>query len=141
MAAYREELVAAMQALIDAHVRGRESMERADVLLRFGIEQLEAGADVMETLARAPRASEREATQAAFKRIIDGRHTLRLEILTVCLDLGMKPGEIAEVWGISRQRVTKYIRELETKQATERSEPADMVKSPVSAVASSASIR
>ncbi len=122
-----------MRELIEAHARGREAMDRADALLRFGIEQLESGADVMGTLARAPRASEREATQEAFKRIIDGRHTLRLEILSVCLDLGMKPGEIAEVWGISRQRVTKYIRELEAESATGAIEGAETVDHPISA--------
>jgi len=112
----RHELISAMQELIDAHAGGREVMDTADSLLRVGIEQIESGSDFMEAMAKAPAAAERQVTQDAFKRIIDARHALRLQLLRLCLEQGLTPREIGERWGVSRQRVMKYKAELDKNQ-------------------------
>ncbi len=114
-----------MRELLDAHECGRREMDRADQLLLFGIEQVESGADYMAALATAPSADDRKAMQDAFNRIIDARHELRLQILAVCLDQGMRPREIGERWGISRQRVAKYMVELKERQAEPDPKPSE----------------
>jgi len=112
MTTSRDELTAAMQDLMDAHAKGREVMDAADALLRFGITQLKSGADVMETMARAPSATERQATLDAFTSITEARHKLRLLLLDVCLQQGMSVREVSEKWGVSRQRVAIFAAEL-----------------------------
>ena len=94
-------------------------MDKADGLLRFGIEQLEADGDFMEMMSRAPTASERQITQEAFNRITDARHAIRLLLLEVCLEQGMSVREIGEKWGVSRQRVATFVAELKQLRATE----------------------
>jgi acetyl-CoA acetyltransferase len=105
-----------MQELMVAHAWGREVMDTADASLRYGISQLKSGADFMETMARAPTAVERQATQDAFRSITDARHKLRLLLLDVCLQQGMSAREIGERWGISRQRVAIFAAELKKKR-------------------------
>ena len=119
MTARRDDLIAAMQDLLAAHARGRQVMDVADERLRFGIDQLASGADVMEAMARAPSAAERQATLDAFKAITDARHAVRLLLLEVCLDHGMSPREIGEQWGVSRQRVATFVAELRERRAAE----------------------
>jgi Trp operon repressor len=111
-----DELAAAMRELLDAHEGGRREMDRADRLLRVGIGRLESGKDFEATIAGLPTVDERQAMEDAFKRIIDARHELRLQILAVCLDKGLRPREIGERWGVSRQRVAKYKAELKERQ-------------------------
>ncbi len=112
MTTNRDELIVAMQDLMDAHGWGREVMDTSDALLRYGITQLKSGVDFMETMAKAPTATERQATQDAFRRITDARHKLRLLLLDVCLQQGMSAREVGERWGVSRQRVATFAAEL-----------------------------
>jgi len=119
MYARADQMVAAMRELLDAHEAGRSEMDRADGLLRFGIDHLEAGGDFTSTVDALPSVSQRQDMNDAFKRIIDARHELRLQILGVCLDQEMKPREIGERWGVSRQRVAKYMVELKERRAAE----------------------
>ena len=113
------ELISAMQDLIEAHARGREVMDKADSLLRFGILQLESDGDFMEMMAKVPTATERQVTQDAFKKITDARHAIRLLLLEVCLEQGLSPREVGETWGVSRQRVAKYVAELKEIRSTQ----------------------
>ena len=106
-----------MQNLIEAHARGREVMDKADSLLRFGIQRLESDGNFMEMMSRAPTATERQVTQEAFNKITDARHALRLLLLEVCLEQGMSPREIGETWGVSRQRVATFVAELKQLRA------------------------
>ena len=99
MTTSRDDLIDAMQELIDAHAWGREVMETADALLRFGITQLRNGTDFIETMAKAPTAIERQAAQDAFRSITEARHKLRLLLLDVCLQQGMSVREVGEKSG------------------------------------------
>ena len=126
MSMRRDDLINAMQDLIDAHARGRAVMDTADSLLRFGIRQLESGADFVDMMADAPTAAERQATLDAFDGITAARHAVRLLLLEACLDQGMSPREIGERWGVSRQRVATYVAELK-EQASREPAPAESV--------------
>ena len=50
-------------------------------------------------------------------RLMAARHAFRLHVIAACIDGGMTPRQIAEEWGMSRQRVDQFVqkakRELE----------------------------
>jgi DNA-directed RNA polymerase specialized sigma24 family protein len=109
-------IVQAVGELIDANTRAIAQMEATNSVLRCGIDHLEDGAGVLEALRVLPVAARRLATQDAFQRVVTARHRLRLRAIVACADAGMSPLQIAEIWGVSRQRVAQYLTEAK-KQA------------------------
>ena len=106
------QIIDAARELIDANVRARDELDAANQFLQRGIDHLESGGSIIEALTALPVSSRRQATQDAFKRVVEARHLLRLRAISVCIDEGMRPSQIGETWGISRQRVDHYIQEL-----------------------------
>jgi hypothetical protein len=105
-------IVEAIQELIDANRIAREVMLAGERVLERGIEMIRAGEKVTETLSYTPAGQQRQATQHSSLRIAEARHHLRLLLIGQCLDEGMRPWEIARAWGMSRQRVDRYIQEI-----------------------------
>ncbi|MGA2835122.1 MAG: helix-turn-helix domain-containing protein [Acidimicrobiales bacterium] len=105
-------IVEAMRTLIEANREVRDVLVAAERALEHGIESIEAGTKITDTLRTSSAAPQRRATQEAFERAIAARHELRLRVISVCRDEGIRPWEIAKWWGISRQRVDRYIQEL-----------------------------
>ena len=105
-------IIESVEDLIEANRAARQVMRAGEEILRQGIERLRAGQKISETLADVSAGSQRQATQEANERIADARHTLRVVLIGRCLDEGMRPWEIADAWGMSRQRVDRYIQEI-----------------------------
>jgi len=105
-------IIEAIEDLIEANRAARQVMCSAEAILQEGIERLRAGEQISKTLAEGSTGSQRQATQEANERIADARHTLRLVLIGRCLDEGMRSWEIADAWGMSRQRVDRYIQEI-----------------------------
>ena len=105
-------IIEAMEDLIEANRAARQVMCAGEMVLQQGIERLRAGEKLSETLADRPAGSQRQATQEANERIVDARHNLRLLLIGRCLEEGMRPWAIADAWGMSRQRVDRYIQEI-----------------------------
>jgi len=103
--------------LIDANDQARAQIDATNALLRCGIDQLVHGGRVIEALKVLPVASGRKAGRDAFQRVVKARHRLRLGAIASCADEGMGPVQIAEIWGVSRQRVARYISEMEEREA------------------------
>ena len=110
-------IIEAIQELIDANRAARDVMAAGERVLERGIERLRAGESVSETLGYTPAGLQRQATQNANLRIAEARHELRLLLIGQCLDEGMRPFEIARAWGMSRQRVDRYIQEIKRRPA------------------------
>jgi CHASE2 domain-containing sensor protein len=105
-------VVEAMRALIDADRETRSVLVDVEQALERAIEALESGATVTDTLRTSSAAPQRRAMEDAFTRLVAARHEFRLRVISVCRDDGVRPWEIAKWWGISRQRVDRYIQEL-----------------------------
>jgi len=86
-------------------------MIETERLATLGIERLEAGLDVADLIRQSTASQDRQTVQDAIDGIVDARHRFRLAAITACVDDGMAPREIAEAWGISRQRVDQFIQE------------------------------
>ncbi len=76
-----------------------------------------------DAIKAIPLSSRREATQGAFKRMVEARHELRLQAIGVCSDEGMSMREIAEIWGVSRQRVAQSLAELRQRREADSLSP------------------
>jgi DNA-binding CsgD family transcriptional regulator len=107
------EIVDAIYELIEANNRARDQIDATNALLHCGIDQLVDGGGVIESLKSLPVAARRRSTQDAFQRVVKARHGLRLRAIAACAAEGMSSGEIAEIWGVSRQRVGQYISKLQ----------------------------
>ena len=111
MDASTEQIVEVMRELVEAQREARATLVANEELLLQGIAALEAGGDVVATLHASPANAQRRSTQAVLDRIMHARHQFRLHLIGVCRDAGMTPREIAEEWGISRQRVDQFVQE------------------------------
>jgi hypothetical protein len=107
-----ERIIEAIEELIDANRAARQVMITGEEVLQRGIERLRAGEKITETLSYTSAGTQRGATQEANQRIAVARHRLRVLLIGRCLDEGMRPWEIANAWGMSRQRVDRYIQEM-----------------------------
>ena len=108
----RDAIVVAIHELMDANSAAQEALAEGNTVLQCGLDFLRSGGGVTEALQTLPISLRREATQGALKRSVDARHELRLLAIAVCVDEGMPTADIAELWGMSRQRVGQCVREL-----------------------------
>ena len=113
----RSPMDEAIHDLIDANARARAQLDATDAMLQRGIDHLRAGGGVVDALRLLPIAQRRQSTQDAFQEVILARHRLRLRAISACTEQGLSPARIAEIWGISRQRVVQFVAEAR-KQAT-----------------------
>ena len=107
-----DQIIEAIEELVTANREARRIMEAGEEVLVRGIERLRNGEKITESLAYTPAGEQRGATESANRRIAEARHDLRLLLIGRCLDEGMRPWEIGKAWGMSRQRVDRYIQEL-----------------------------
>ena len=105
-------IIEVIEDLIEANRAAREVMRTGEMILQQGIERLRAGEKISETLTDMAAGSQRQATQEANERITITRHNLRLLLIERCLEEGMRPWAIGDAWGMSRQRVDRYIQEI-----------------------------
>jgi len=108
-------IVAAMRNMVEATLAAVEALEADNAQMLRGIEFLESGGGVTEGLKAFPIARRREDTLRALTRTNDARHELRLLAIALCVDEGMPPAVIADIWGVSRQRIGQYIREIKAR--------------------------
>ena len=106
-----DQLIEVMEALVAAQQDARATLATNEELLRQGIDALRSGADVQEALAATPAGAQRQVTQEVLDRLMAARHTFRLHVIAACVECGMTPRQIAEEWGMSRQRVDQFVQE------------------------------
>jgi hypothetical protein len=106
------QIVEAMRHLLVANRAAREAMLMCDELLEGGIERIIAGERIADVVRSTPAGSQRQATQDSLERVNLARQDLRLRVIAACLDQGMLPGQIAEAWGVSRQRIDHYVQRI-----------------------------
>jgi len=107
-----EQIVAAVQELLDANRETRAALAASEDVLVHGLEVLGSGEDLVGILRSIPVRAYRQTTQETLDRIGVARHRLRVLLIAACVDAGMTPREIAEEWGLSRQRVDQFLQEF-----------------------------
>jgi len=105
------QTVDALRELREATRAAQQAMFDTEQLADLGIERLESGMQVSDLIRTSTASQDRQTVQVAIDAIVDARHRFRLAAIIACLDGGMPPREIAEAWGISRQRVDQFIQE------------------------------
>jgi hypothetical protein len=111
------QVVDAIRHLIEANDRARVQLDETTALLRSGIDHLEAGGGIVQALHALPIAERRKATQDAIHDVVQARHQLRLRAISTCTRHGIAPAQIAEIWGVSRQRVVQCLAEVRAQDA------------------------
>ena len=98
--------------MLDANRSAGDVLGEANGALEAMLGQLLAGQRTVDLLRTSPVSSQRQATQDALDRITAARRQLRRTLTEVCLEEGMSSGQIAEIWGVSRQRIDKHVQEI-----------------------------
>ena len=106
-----EGLIEAIQGVAVASRDARRVLEGVEDLLESAIDRLRDGGAVVDLVKETRFSSERELVQEALERLNSARHRFRLRVVGECIEAGMTPREVAEWWGISRQRVDQFIQE------------------------------
>ena len=106
-----EGTIEALQDLVETNRKAREVLALAEEESLRSIAELEAGVAVSTIVQRVQPGGYRRSIQDALDAVGAARHRYRLEAIAACIEDGMTPREIAEAWGISRQRVDQFVQE------------------------------
>ena len=106
-----DRLIEAIQGVTDASRHARKVFEGVEGLLDSAVERLRNGGAVVDLVKESRISTERELVQEALEGLNTARHRFRLRTVGACIEAGMTPREVAEWWGISRQRVDQFIQE------------------------------
>jgi hypothetical protein len=106
-----ERIIEAIQGVTEASRHARTVFEGVEDLLDSAVARLREGGAVVDLVKETRISAERELVQEALERLNVARHRFRLRVVGACIEAGMTPREVAEWWGISRQRVDQFIQE------------------------------
>jgi Homeodomain-like domain len=106
-----EQIVEAVQAVVDASRHARKVFEGVEDLLNSAIDRLRDDGSVVDLVKESNISTERALVQDALEELNGARHRFRLRVVGACIEAGMTPREVADWWGISRQRVDQFIQE------------------------------
>jgi hypothetical protein len=106
------QIVEAVQGLLDATRGARAALDATEDVLVHGLEVLDTGAELVDVIHSLPVRAQRQSTQDAVEQVNLARHRLRVLLFAACVDAGMTPRDIAEEWGVSRQRVDQFVQEF-----------------------------
>jgi hypothetical protein len=106
-----DRLIEAIQGVADACRHARQVFEGVEGLLDSAAGRLRGGGAIVDLVKETRISTERELVQEALEQLNTARHRFRLRVVGACIESGMTPREVAEWWGISRQRVDQFIQE------------------------------
>jgi hypothetical protein len=112
-----ERNVEVIQDVVDASRHARKVFEGVEDLLNSAIDRLRDGESVVDLVKESRISTERALVQEALEQLNSARHRFRLRVVGACIEAGMMPREVAEWWGISRQRVDQFIQEYRRNRA------------------------
>jgi hypothetical protein len=111
LVARRRDLVVAMEEITAAGKDLTDLVDDLELVLRDAVGQIERGARALDVAQSMGLADRRESVNAAADRVRKGRHAVQLAMFLVALDEGESRAEIARVWRVSRQLISRMIRE------------------------------
>lgn len=102
------EVIASIDALLEAVQTLRDQTNAAELLLRRAVALLHEGNGIEGTLARLPALETRAATDAAVAGVYEARHLLREAVIAAGLTEGMSTARIAEAYGVPLEDVKRH---------------------------------
>jgi hypothetical protein len=111
LVARRRDLVVAMEEITAAGRDLADLVDHLELVLRDAVGRIERGARALDVAQSMGLADRRESVNAAADRVRQSRHALQLAMFLVALDEGESRAEIARVWRVSRQLISRMIRE------------------------------
>jgi hypothetical protein len=99
----REEVCAAIAALVQANLEVRVQFEENERLLRESLVRIELGASIEAILRALPAQEERTANIEAVRIYYEHRHVLRKGTIRAALDEGMPIAELAALYAVPHE--------------------------------------
>ncbi len=107
----REESIVSMRELEESIVRMRNQLKWLETALRRSRRMLETGRLAGEMAMTADLAGGRRATSVFMREIQAARHRAQRAQFQLAAAEGSSMADIARVWGVSRQLVSRMVKE------------------------------
>ncbi len=107
----RREAVRTLQELEQAIVRTREQLKFMETVMRRIRKLIEAGHPATEVALQVNAAEAREATSEILREVQGARHRAQRAQFKLATAEGSTMAEIARGWGVSRQLVSRMVKE------------------------------
>jgi hypothetical protein len=109
--ARRLDVVSSMHEISAAGKDLKDQFDRLELVMRKAVGQIERGARALDVAQSMGLAGRRETLNAAGARVVRGRHALQRAMFLLAVTEGDSRAEIARVWRVSRQLVSRMLRE------------------------------
>lgn len=109
--ARRRDVVSSMHEISAASKELKDQFDRLEIVTRKAVGQMERGERVLDVAQSMGLADRRETLNAAATRVRRGRHALQRAMFLLAVTEGDSRAEIARVWRVSRQLVSRILRE------------------------------
>jgi hypothetical protein len=103
----RAELIASLREVSDAIHSLMLRFGDLDSVTQDAIDRLEGGASALSLASSMGLAERRQALNTAVERVRKGRHELLRSMFLLAVEEGSSRAEVARVWHVSRQLVSR----------------------------------
>ena len=103
-----EELVSVIHELIEATEELQAALEAQNQLRREELVRLESGEALRDIVDSLPLGTYRSRSKAAQETMEARRKDLRRVLMKQCIDEGLTNKDIARIWGVSVQLISRY---------------------------------
>jgi len=100
-----------VEELLEALAGLRMATRATEATVRKAFKSAQAGADIATALQACAPAETRAAMNDALDAVEAARHAMRLRVFEVGLAEGLSIGELARMFGFSRQLASRYAKE------------------------------
>lgn len=107
----REESIRTLHEMEEAIVRTRNQLKTMETVMRRARRLLDAGRPAREVAQLANAAQARAATSAIIREVQGARHRAQRAQFKLAAAEGSTMAEIARGWGVSRQLVSRMVKE------------------------------
>ncbi len=108
----KRDAIKSVECLANSLADARQALRAAEVSLRRALRQVDKkDVDLATAIIAANPSQARQSINDALATLEKRRHDTRATCFELALDQGMSIGEIARLWGISRQLAHRYINE------------------------------
>ncbi len=107
----REESIRTLREMEEAIVRTRNQLKTMETVMRRARRLLDAGRPAREVAQLANVAQARAATSAIIREVQGARHRAQRAQFKLAAAEGSTMAEIARGWGVSRQLVSRMVKE------------------------------
>ena len=98
---------------LDATHRLYQDLARHEAISNQVMDAVASGRPLADELRRQGSADWRPALSDSIRSFERCRPLARLRLIAVGLDEGLTPGDIGRLWGITRQLVARYLKEID----------------------------